>query len=40
VAEAKTTRTNQRVSDFIDGLADESRRQDCAALKAATKKRG
>jgi Domain of unknown function (DU1801) len=32
VAEAKTKRTDQSVSDFIDGLADESRRRDCAAL--------
>jgi len=32
VAEAKTKRTNQRVSAFIAGLADEGRRKDCAAL--------
>ena len=32
MAEAKTKRTDQSVSDFIQGLADESRRQDCAAL--------
>jgi len=32
VAEAKTKRTDQSVSDFIAGLADESRRKDCAAL--------
>ena len=32
MAEAKTKRTDQRVSDFIQGLADESRRKDCAAL--------
>ena len=32
VAEAKTKRTDQSVSDFIKGLADESRRKDCAAL--------
>ena len=32
MAEAKTKRTNQRVSAFIAGLADEGRRKDCAAL--------
>ena len=32
MAEAKTTRTNQKVGDFIKGLADEGRRKDCAAL--------
>jgi hypothetical protein len=32
VAEAKTKRTDQSVSDFIQRLADESRRKDCAAL--------
>jgi hypothetical protein len=32
VAEAKTKRTDQSVSDFIEGLADESRRRDCTAL--------
>jgi len=32
VAEAKTQRTNQKVNDFIKGLADESRRKDCSAL--------
>ena len=32
MAEAKTKRTDQRVSDFIKGLADEGRRKDCAAL--------
>jgi hypothetical protein len=32
VAEAKTKRTDQSVSDFIRGLADEGRRKDCAAL--------
>jgi Domain of unknown function (DU1801) len=32
VAEAKTKRTNQKVSDFIKELADEGRRKDCAAL--------
>jgi hypothetical protein len=32
VAEAKTTRTKQKVGDFIKGLADEGRRKDCAAL--------
>ena len=32
MAEAKTKRTDQSVSDFIAGLADESRRKDCAAL--------
>ena len=32
MAEAKTKRTDQRVSNFIQGLADESRRKDCAAL--------
>ena len=32
MAEAKTKRTDQSVSDFIPGLADESRRKDCAAL--------
>ena len=32
MAEAKTTRTDQKVGDFIKGLADEGRRKDCAAL--------
>src|SRR4029077_13529038 len=32
VAEAKTKRTDQSVSEFVQGLADESRRKDCAAL--------
>ena len=32
MAEAKTKRTNQKVGDFIKGLADEGRRKDCAAL--------
>jgi Domain of unknown function (DU1801) len=32
VAEAKTKRTDQPVSAFIAGLADEGRRKDCAAL--------
>ena len=32
MAEAKTKRTNQKVGDFIKELADEGRRQDCAAL--------
>jgi len=32
VAEAKTKRTNQPVSAFITGRADESRRKDCTAL--------
>ena len=32
MAEAKTKRTDQSVSDFIQGLADEGRRKDCAAL--------
>ena len=32
MAEAKTKRTDQSVSDFIAGLADESRRKDCTAL--------
>jgi hypothetical protein len=32
LAEAKTARTDQKVSDFIEGLADEGRRKDCAAL--------
>jgi uncharacterized protein DUF1801 len=32
VAEARTKRTDQSVSDFIKGLADEGRRKDCAAL--------
>ena len=32
MAEAKTKRTEQRVADFIQGLADESRRKDCAVL--------
>ena len=32
MAEAKTTRTKQKVGDFIKGLADEGRRKDCAAL--------
>jgi hypothetical protein len=32
VAEGKTKRTDQSVSDFIQGLEDEGRRKDCAAL--------
>lgn len=32
MAEAKTKRTDQSVSGFIEGLADESRRKDCTAL--------
>ena len=32
MAEAKTRRTTQPVSEFIGGLADEGRRKDCAAL--------
>ena len=32
MAEAKTTRTDQQVGDFIKGLADEGRREDCGAL--------
>jgi hypothetical protein len=32
MAEAKTKRTDQPVSAFIAGLADEGRRKDCAAL--------
>ena len=32
MAEAKTKRTNQKVGDFIKGLADEDRRNDCTAL--------
>ena len=32
MAEAKTKRTDQPVSAFIAGLADENRRKDCAAL--------
>ena len=32
MAEAKTKRTDQSVGDFIQGLADESRRKDCAVL--------
>ena len=32
MAEARTTRTDQKVGDFIKGLADEGRRKDCAAL--------
>ena len=32
MADAKTNRTGQRVSDFIKGLADGGRRKDCAAL--------
>ena len=32
MAEAKTKRTDQSVSDFIEGLADEGRRRDCTAL--------
>jgi hypothetical protein len=32
LAEAKTKRTDQRVGDFIKGLADEGRRKDCSAL--------
>jgi hypothetical protein len=41
VAEAKTKRTDQKVGDFIKGLADEARRKDCAALvKLMTKAAG
>ena len=44
MAEAKTKRTEQRVADFIDGLADEARRNDCTALvklmTAASRKPG
>ena len=32
MAEAKTTRTGQKVGDFIKGLADAGRQTDCAAL--------
>jgi hypothetical protein len=32
VAEGKTKRTDQSISDFIKGLEDESRRKDCAVL--------
>ena len=32
MAEAKTKRTDQSVGDFIQRLADESRRKDCAVL--------
>ena len=32
MAEAKTKRTDQSVGDFIERLADESRRKDCAVL--------
>ena len=32
MAEAKTKRTEQSVSAFIAGLADEVRRRDCTAL--------
>ena len=38
MAEAKTTRTDQPVSAFIAGLADEGRRKDCAALVRIMKK--
>jgi hypothetical protein len=41
VAEAKTQRTAQPVSEFIEALADEGRRKDCAALvKLMTKAAG
>ena len=41
MAEAKTQRTTQPVSEFIGGLADEGRRKDCAALvKLMTKAAG
>lgn len=41
MAEAKTTRTKQKVGDFIKGLADEGRRKDCSALvKLMTKAAG
>jgi hypothetical protein len=41
MAEAKTQRTTQPVSEFIEGLADEGRRKDCAALvKLMTKAAG
>jgi hypothetical protein len=32
VAEPKTQRTTQPVTEFIEGLADEGRRKDCAVL--------
>ena len=38
MAEAKTKRTDQPVSAFIAGLADEGRRKDCAALVRIMKK--
>jgi hypothetical protein len=41
MGEAKTQRTKQPVSEFIDDLADEGRRQDCAVLvKLMTKAAG
>jgi hypothetical protein len=41
VAEAKTTRTTQKVGDFIDGLPGEDRRKDCSQLvKLMTKAAG
>jgi hypothetical protein len=41
MAEAKTQRTTQPVSEFIGELADEGRRKDCAALvKLMTKAAG
>ena len=41
MAEAKTTRTKQKVGDFIKGLADEGRRKDCSVLvKLMTKAAG
>jgi Domain of unknown function (DU1801) len=41
MADAKTTRTKQKVSDFINRLAAEDRRKDCAALvKLMTKAAG
>jgi hypothetical protein len=41
MAEAKTTRTDQSVGDFIKGLGDEGRRKDCSTLvKLMTKAAG
>ena len=41
VAEAKTTKTKQKVADFIKGLNDEGRREDCSTLaKLMTKAAG
>ena len=41
MAEPKTRRTTQPVTEFIEGLADEGRRKDCAALvKLMTKAAG